>query len=105
MKLQAVTQDDAEADTMRSSDEEGQEMRAEGEGDDVQGREGDVGANPSPHHIWVLCGGTGTEANASLASGIHVFQELQKQSDVVVRFANHMGSYSSNCMLQLYWDS
>lgn len=44
----------------------------------------DEGNESALQQVWVLCGGSGSEADASLSSGLHVYHELLKQSDVLV---------------------
>lgn len=39
---------------------------------------------PPAQKIWILCGGTGSRADESLASGIHVYHEFLKHPDVLV---------------------
>lgn len=42
-------------------------------------------AGPSyRQRVWVLCGGEGTQADLSLISGLHVYEELSKQPDLLV---------------------
>lgn len=67
---------------MRGEDKSSQSWRGDGDGE-VQGDEG-KGERLQPQLVWVLCGGGGSEADASLASGIHVYHELLKQPDVLV---------------------
>lgn len=74
-----VLQEEAETDALRSNGNGAMADR----GEDNEGV-GDA-AGPEPHRVWVLCGGTGSGADASLASGIHVYHELLKHPDIVVR--------------------
>lgn len=48
--------------------------------DDEQGAA--LQAPSSKQLVWVLCGGEGTEADISLASGLHIHSELSKQPDL-----------------------
>ncbi len=85
-------QDEAEVDGLRLGNEEGmQEPRGDGDGAEPHPGEYDEDLDEEPeevqpdlHRVWVLCGGSGSEADASLASGLHVYHELQKQADVLV---------------------
>ena len=74
-------QDEAEADGLRPGDDPHQEWRGDAEGE--EGQEEEEGLQPQ--RIWVLCGGGGSKADASLASGISVYHELLKHTDVLVR--------------------
>lgn len=86
-------QDEAEADALRPSDRGSwDELRGDGDAVEEQGEEygENLGeyeqeAEPDLQQVWVLCGGSGSDADASLASGLHVYHELQKQADVLVR--------------------
>ena len=85
-------QDEAEADALRPTNEEAAgELRGDADGAEDMGEEHDEvlkadteGAEPEMQQVWVLCGGSGSEADASLASGLHVYHELLKQADVLV---------------------
>ena len=89
----STLQDEAEADALRPTNEEAMgELRGDADGGDEVGEEYDEefdGATEEAElevqQVWVLCGGSGSEADASLASGLHVYHELLKQADVLVR--------------------
>ena len=84
-------QDEAEADALRPTEEGMQGLRGDGNGAEARGENydevadiEDEGNESLLQQVWVLCGGSGSEADASLASGLHVYHELLKQSDVLV---------------------
>ena len=52
--------------------------------------------------VWVLCGGEGTQADLSLASGLHTYYELRKQPDLQVRSSTSVPEHSSHTM-QRHW--
>lgn len=48
--------------------------------------------------VWVLCGGEGTQADLSLASGLHTYFELRKQPDLQVSSSTRVPQRSSHTM-------